>query len=246
MEWSDRAIVLSVRKLGEYSAIIRLLTAGQGLYAGVDRTALSKTKRGLYQIGNKVTAEWKVRLPEQLGIIRCELAKPVAALLLDSRIKLAVMTSAAALTEKILPEREPEPLISYSLERLVDALCSNGDYLAEYVYLEYNLLAVSGFGIDLECCAATGATENLFYVSPRSGRAVSEMAGKPYHERMFILPPFLHQMAGSESKISRTEIMQGLRLCGYFLSERVFVQKDMFIPEVRQRMVDIIENSSCL
>ena len=241
MQWSDNAIVLFAHKHGESSAIIQLMTSEHGLYNGMVRNVSGKAKRGIYHAGNKVFARWNARLMDQLGMLECELVQPVAALLLDSRIKLAVLCSATSLIEKILVEREPEPLIYISLTRLIDTLYDDTDYLTNYARLELDLLSVSGFGLDIERCAVTGTTENLCYVSPKSGRAVALEIGKDYHAKMLVLPEFLKAKPGlSPGEASPDAIRQALELCGYFLHARVFNPKGLPLPSPRRQLLALL------
>ena len=251
MQWNDKAIVLSARKLGEHSGVIHVITPGRGLHAGVDRAAFTKRKRGIYQPGNVVAARWHARLSEHMGIIDCELVEPVAVYALNDRHKLAALASAAMMTEKTLPERDSHPEVFASIEIFVSTLKNGGDWLRAYVELEFTLLECAGFGLDLERCASTGQQEDLYYVSPRSGRSVSRIAGAPYHDRLFVLPEFLRVGTGTlmghnrpppegEIRIARAQILDGVRLCGYFLEERVFAPRGLKMPAVRERFVKML------
>lgn len=244
MKWSDKAIILSARRLGENSGIIHVLTSEHGLYKGVDRTAFGKAKRGLYQTGNVVSAHWQARLPEQLGMLSCELMQPVAATVMNDKYKLAVLSSAAGLVEKILPERERQIRIFDAMETLIHSLCLGGDYLKNYVKFEFTLLACAGFGIDVERCVATGQTHDLLYVSPKSGRAVSKEAGMPYKDKLLVLPDFLANNAPAhvQETIHMQEILAGIKLCGHFLTERVFTHA-RHVPPSRARLAQILENA---
>lgn len=244
MKWSDRAIIISTRRLGENSAIITLLTPEQGLYKGVDRAAFSKARRGVYQLGNIVSAQWQARLAEQMGSVSCELLTPVAARIIDDARKLAVVNSATALVDKILMEREKHPEIFEFFESLINSLCSDGDYLADYVRLEFCLLASSGFGVDLERCAATGQQHELYYVSPRTGRAVSKGAGAPYHDKLLILPDFLVKRSQGGEIIKCEDIMDGLKLCGHFIGKRIFNFRGIPLPVARTRLMSILHRKS--
>jgi len=232
---SENAIMLSCRKLGENSAIVNVMTLEHGMYAGMVKGINSKTKRGIYQIGNLVSLKWQARLAEQLGMIQCELTKPVAALLMDTPLKLSILNAAVAITEKILLEREKHETVFSHFYHLLEALCEDRDYLIAYVRLEYSLLAASGFGLDLASCAATGSREGLIYVSPRSGRAISEAAGKPYHDKMLPLPPFLQPYPLPHTSTIH-HIIDGMNLCGYFIRERVLHYRHLKIPEARLRL----------
>src|SRR5262249_43073865 len=221
MDWADDGIVLAARPHGESSAILTLLTRGHGRHAGLVRGGWSRRMRGLLEPGNRVQATWRARLPEHLGNYTCEPAGSMA-VLLDAPTRLAALTSAAAVSELALPEREPHPQAFDGFERLLAVLRSAPgelEWQAAYVRWEMNLLAEIGFGLDLARCAASGAVENLAYVSPKSGRAVSAAVGAPYRTRLLPLPAFL---AGS-GLADGGAILDGLRLTGHFLDQHVFV-----------------------
>ena len=135
-------------------------------------------------------------------------------------------------------ERENQNDIFTNLQLLTSKLRNNDDWLAEYVRLEFMLLACSGFGLDLEKCAATGQAHDLLYVSPRTGRAVSREAGEPYHDRLFALPSFINSSCNASIK----DIINGIKLCGHFLHERIFSPRNMPIPEARTRFVLALAN----
>jgi len=191
MQWNDNAIILSVRKHGENSAVVRMLASEHGVYAGVVKGVTSKSNRGIFQPGNVVNATWNARLSEQLGMFKTELMTPHAAHLMQDPAKLAALTSACAMVEIALPERHPYPrLYALFLQFLAD-MHESDRWMENYISLELDLLAEAGFGLDLTQCAATGRTDELIYVSPKSGRAVCREAGEPYKEKMLPLPGFL-------------------------------------------------------
>jgi DNA repair protein RecO (recombination protein O) len=245
MHWNETAIILSVRKLGEHSGVIHLLSPSHGLYGGVDRGAFSKRKRGLYQPGNIVNAKWQARLPEQLGTFDCELLYPVAALLLHDQEKLLALSAGTRMCELILAERDPQPDAYARLEHFLSAMCHDGDWRADYLRLELTLLECSGFGLDLARCAATGGLNDLIYVSPRSGCAVSREAGLPWHDRLFALPSFLLH-AEAEAMVADAEILDAVRLCGYFLSERVFAPRGLKMPPSRERFIQSLASPAAI
>src|SRR5260221_14312319 len=175
MEWRDTGFVLATRRHGESSLIVELLTREHGRHAGLVRGGQSPRRRALLQPGNSVTASWRGRLPEHLGTIECELIDPFAARLLDDPDRLAALGAACALLVAALPEREPQSDLYLSFAGLLGALdsvsASVGDWAQSYVVWECDLLAGLGFGLDLGCCSAAGATEEPGYLSPRSRRA---------------------------------------------------------------------------
>lgn len=241
MQWTDTAIILSTRRHGESSAIVRALTRSHGVSAGMVRGAFSKTNRGILQPGNVVNLTWQARNADQLGAFRAELLVPNAALLMQDAQKLSALVAACSIIEAALPEHHPYERIYRDMLTLMDALEHAPDWLQHYVRFELALLADSGFGLDLSECAATGTTQDLVYVSPKSGRAVCEAAGRPYHERMLPLPGFLR--AESHEKITPTlkETLAGMRLTGYFLDAWLLGPHKKTLPAVRNRLWDGIE-----
>lgn len=232
MDWQDDGIILSVRKHGESSAIINLLTEAHGRHAGLVRGGGGKRLSGILQPGNKVQARWHARLAEHLGTFTIEPVKAYAAAALSDAKKLAALTSACALIEASLPEREPHPAILDGLEILLSSLDNDTVWPVIYVKWEIGLLTELGFGLDLAHCAATGTTDDLSYVSPRTGRAVSTAAAQPYKERLLPLPGFLLN-SGVDA-----DIAAGLRLTGYFLENHVFQHRDTEMPAARRRLAE--------
>ncbi len=237
VDWSDEGIVLAARPHGEGSAVAILLTRGHGRHAGLVRGAFSGRARGLYQPGNRVTAEWRARLAEHLGNYTCELAHGHAAAVLDDPLKLAGLTAACAVAEASLPEREPHPRVHDGLAALLDAMANPelGDtWVAAYVVWEVGVLADLGYGLDLAACAVTGSQEDLAYVSPRSGRAVSVAAGEAYRDRLLPLPRFLIGRGGGDPD----DLFRGLALSGFFLERHVFATHGREPPPARTRFVE--------
>ena len=186
MKWSDVGIVLSAKKYGERSTIVNLITAEHGRFAGLVRGGAGRRARGLFETGNFVTADWQARLEDHLGTYSCELLKSNAALVLDNPLLLAGLISACAVTERALPERDPQPQHYLNLSSLITAI--HGErWIQRYVLWELTLLSELGFGLDLSACAATGSRDDLIYVSPKSGQAVSAEAGAPYQKKLLPL-----------------------------------------------------------
>jgi DNA repair protein RecO (recombination protein O) len=233
MDWTDDGIVLSARKHGESAAIASLLTRGHGRHTGLVRGGNSRRQRGVLQTGNMVRAAWRARLEEHLGTYSVELVEGHAARVMDDPGRLAAMAAACALVDMVLPEREAHPNLFESLGALLGTLIEEA-WAEAYVIWELTLLAELGFGLDLTECAATGATDELIYVSPKSGRAVSADAGEPYRDKLLPLPAFLLSPATAETGT----LSDGLRLTGYFLDRHVLTPHDKSLPDARQRLAE--------
>ncbi|MDA1099307.1 MAG: DNA repair protein RecO [Proteobacteria bacterium] len=241
MNWSDEGYVLSVRRHGEAAAIVNLLTREHGRHAGLVRGGMGRRLRGVLQPGNQVAASWRGRLSEHLGSFTVEAMRDHAAGLLSDGDRLAGLASAAALTEAALPEREPHLAIHDGFAALLEALGGAPAWAAIYVRFELGLLAELGFGLDLSQCAATGRTDDLAYVSPRSARAVSRSAAAPYKDRLLPLPRFL--LPGATEKPTNAEVLDGLRLTGYFLQSQVFAPHHRPTPAARSRLLERISRT---
>jgi DNA repair protein RecO (recombination protein O) len=243
MEWSDEAIILSARPHGETSLILQVLTREHGRHAGLVRGARRARGRGVYETGNRVTADWQARLADHLGTLRCELLRGYAADLIDDPARLACLAAAASVAEAALPEREAVPAVFAGLAALLDALNGDRSWRAAYVAWELALLAELGFGLDLSRCAATGGTADLAYVSPKSAQAVARDAGAPYRGKLLRLPAFL--LTG-ETVPSAADIGDGLALTGYFLDRHIFQPFGHKMPAARARFVDRMEQATTI
>jgi len=236
MEWSDDAIVLSVRAHGETGAIVEALTREHGRHLGLVRGGVSRRFKPVLQPGNSLKVEWRARLSEHLGSFTAELETARAGGLMDRRDALIGLNALTATASAALPEREAHAPVFAVAEILLDAMAEDG--LAHwgplFVRWEAGLLDALGFGLDLSHCAATGSTDDLIYVSPRSGRAVSGEAGAPYAERMFALPGFL--LGSQNTDVTAAAIASGLRLTGHFLLERVLRPHGKDLPPARLRL----------
>ena len=234
MDFVSEAIVLSARKHGETSAIVDTFTKGQGRHKALVRGGISRRQRPVLQPGNIIEVEWRGRLEEHLGYYTVELIEALAGTFMEDRLSLAALNSVSALLLEMLPEKQPLPGL-YDVTRIVlDNLDEPEVWPALYVRWESLLLQSLGYGLDLSSCAATGGSEDLEYVSPRSGRAVSRKAAAPYLDKLFPLPGFLR----GEPLATPQDIADGLRLTGHFLETRVQWERNRTLPEARQVMVD--------
>lgn len=212
MEWRDTGMILNVRPHGETAAILEVLTERHGRHAGVVQGGTSRKKTPILQPGNQVEVEWRARLEEHIGSYRVELLQSRTAVLSDRRA-LAAMGSVTALLSFALPERMELPGVYAPTLALVDRLLTSDDsWLSDYARWEMTVLEELGYGLDLSACAASGVTDDLIYVSPKSGRAVSRAAGAPYADKLLPLPEFLsaHEDAAPD------QVVAALTMTGYF------------------------------
>lgn len=246
MDWTDEAFVLAARRHGEGAAVVQLLTREHGRHAGLVHGGGSASKRSLVEPGNRVQASWRGRLAEHLGRVTLEVERSYAATLMDDPKRLSALAAACAVAEVALPEREPHPAMFHATQALLDSLADTGDdvWPAIYIRWELGLLGELGFGLDLSACAATGQTDDLVFVSPRTGRAVSREAGAPYQDKLLALPAFLAPSEGMEINVTPTDFLDGVRLTGYFLARHVFDPLNRPLPGARNRLADLLNDLS--
>lgn len=239
MEWDAPAIVLNVRPFGEGDTVATVMTAGHGAHRGLARGGASRggASRGgaaVWQPGNLVQARWVGRLADQLGHFSAELVHPAAALAMEDRLELAMLTAACAVAEGALVEREPHPRVFAGLLHLIANLPRGAAILADLIRWEALLLADLGYGLDLSSCPVTGAITGLLYVSPKSGRALTEAGAGRWTPRMLKLPPLLLHDGEGDAPQWR----DGLLLTGHFLARDVFGLRHAPLPLARQALYE--------
>jgi DNA repair protein RecO (recombination protein O) len=239
MEWTDDGIVLGVRRHGESSAIVELLTRAHGRHLGLVRGGAGSRMRPLLQPGNGVRAVWRARLDEHLGYYAIEGTRLRAATVLASSHAVYGVTHLASLA-RLLPERDPHQDIYEMLDRTLDDFDDAGEAAIHLVNFELAMLAELGFGLDLENCAATGATSDLIYVSPKSGSALSRQAGEPWRDRLLRLPPFLRGSGSEPNRWSDQDLQDGFRLTGFFLLRHVLEPRGQRHSDARDGFINAV------
>ncbi|QLL63718.1 DNA repair protein RecO [Sinorhizobium mexicanum] len=234
MQWSDQAIILGIRRHGESSVIAEVMTGTHGRHLGLVRSGRSRTMQPVLQPGNSVEVTWRARLDEHLGEFRVEPLQLRAARLMEAATSVYGIQALGALL-RLLPERDPHPHLYEALAVIVDHLQDPADAGELFVRFELAVLNDLGFGLDLSECAATGARQELVYVSPKSGRAVSREAGARYAERMLALPGFLSP--GGRQAADHDSLAAAFRLTAYFLNRHVYEPRGLDASSVRDAFV---------
>ncbi|ACG78278.1 recombinational DNA repair protein (RecF pathway) [Phenylobacterium zucineum HLK1] len=243
MEFEDDAFVLAARAHGETGAIVELLTSAHGRYAAHVAGGASRKVRPFLQPGARVIARYRARVSDQLGSAAIEPVGEGPAALFDDPLALSGLSAAAAVAAGALPEREPHPGAFLAFEALTGALTHPDVWPAVFVRFEAGLLQDLGFGLDLSKCAATGITDDLVWVSPRTGRAVSRQAGEPYKDRLLALPPFLLSAQGG---LRAGDVAAGLALTGHFLEAFIFGPLNRPLPPARLWLLDRLSEAGRL
>ena len=234
MEWSDDGIVMGTRRHGESSAIVEVMTRTHGRHLGLVRGGSASRLRPLLQPGNTLHLVWRARLDEHLGNFTVDAINLRAGTLMISAHAIYALTHLATLV-RLLPERDPHESVFSALDNIFEHLDVPVIAAALIVRFELELLSELGFGLDLSSCAATGVTDNLIYVSPKSGRAVSREAGEAWHDKLLQLPAFL----GGElaNPPTQADLERGFALTGYFLARHALEPRGENLADARAAFI---------
>jgi DNA repair protein RecO (recombination protein O) len=235
MQWTSEGLIIGVRRHGETSVIVEVMVARHGRTLGLVRGGRSRKLSATLQPGNTVQVTWRARLEEHLGTFGVELIDARAAELITDRVRLYACQLICDHI-RLLPERDPHDRL---LGLAVDTLDDGKSHLAlgaELARFELDLLDELGFGLDLSTCAVTGLTTDLTHVSPKTGRAVSREAAKPYAGRLLELPPFLV----SDAEPTVADVMHAFRLTGHFLHMHVWEPRQIEAPSIRDALIDAV------
>ena len=243
MEWSAEGLLLGVRNLGETSTIIEVFTREYGVYYGVVRGGKSKKIAPTLQPGAQLDVTWRARLENHLGVFSTEMLSSRFSMVLNQRDSLAGLSVICSLLRFSLSERDPHPLLYDRTIHLLDMLINNTNWPFFYMKWELALLQDMGFGLDLDRCAVTNQSENLRYISPKSGRAVSKKAAGKWADKLLPLPSCLTDIDQS----SDASLEDGFKVTGYFLKNWLApLMNDRPLPASRERLLNILRRKGAL
>lgn len=241
MNLTDEGIAIGVKKFSDSTNLMKILTKDNGIYSGLIRIKKNQGNSGVNIPGNTLSVNWRARLSEHLGFFNTELIKSRSSNYLDSSINLEVLNSICSLMD-IFPEREECIDLYNIIEELLDNL--NNTRLWPFLYIKFELLFIErmGYGLDLSSCAVNGSTDNLNWVSPKTGRAVSALGAKGWEDRLLKLPEFLGQ--NEIKSVSKADLLDSLKLTEFFLIKRVYSQYAKNLSSSRKRMFDYLSDDS--
>ena len=239
-EWQDEGIILSNKPYGELHSVASILTKSHGRHAGLVQAGQSRKRLPTLQPGCFVELEWRARLEGQLGTFKVELSKNYSASIIDTPLRLSALLSLCSLLEITLPEREPQDNLWDASKALLDILSlseNENEWLSFFIKWELGLLRELGFALKLQCCGVTGSKNELAYVSPKTGSAISKDAAGVYADRLLVLPRCL----GGHTK-TKKEFTAGIKITGHFLQKYIFNTINRKLPTPRERLVNMVES----
>ncbi len=232
MNLQDQAILLTQQKFQESSYIVTFFTQSHGIIKGFIR-ANKKNKSDLLS-GNIVNISWNARLGEHLGRVSIEPIRNVFTIIGQDKSKLSLLNSALAMCLLFLHENDPQVSVYNAFISLIDSLDDESKRVKNYLLLELELLKKSGYGMDLSRCIATNSSENLKYISPKSGAAVSADAGEPYKDKMFKLPRFFLDCTEDSSN---EDLEEAYKILTYFIEKFFLIPNNKNLPQARSNVL---------
>ncbi len=233
MKFEDEGYIINIKKHGESSAILSVLTRKNGKVVGFVKNALSKKNLSTFQLGNKVKIEAYARVDENMLSLKVELISPDTVNFLNNSQKLETLASLCSLSNICMPEQMPIDMLYQYLEKFFIDI-NQENWLSNYAYFEFYLLDFLGISLDLSECSATGTTKNLYYVSPKTGKAVCKEAGAPYQNRLFLYPHFI---VNKNFFPSAEELKNLLKMTEFFLNKNFFQTHSLKFPPSRANLL---------
>ena len=240
MRWESNGLILNFSKYNEKSYILEIFTEEHGKHKGIIRGLHSKNKRSIIEPGNEVFATWSGRLETHLGNYNVEPIKLWSSHILQYKDKLSAISSICSLISLTMAERQPNPLIYFSSKKLIEIVASTkDDWIREYVFWEMQLLSEIGYGLDLERCAVTSKSSDLVYVSPSSGRAVTNEGAGEFRNKLLPLPKFMKDF---KANYDNDDIYNALNLTEFFFKKRFFLPNNLNFPQSRNRLKELFNH----
>ena len=240
MEWRDHGILLSTKKHGETSAIIEVFTPLHGRHLGIVRAGTSRKLAPVLQPGAQLEVTWRARLHDHIGTFTVEPLRSRSAIAIANRAALSGLNAVVAMLRFVLPEREIMEEFYTATEQLLDLLDRQDIWPLAYLKWEILLLETMGYGLDLQSCAVTNKTNDLRYISPKSGRAVSTQGAGQWVDRLLPLPDV---MLGN-GEATQLDIVDALQVTGFCIENHLCENLGLKSPPAaRGRLLELFQNS---
>lgn len=187
MQIETDGILINLRAFSERDAIAHIFTRDNGVMVGLLRGAVV-AKKNKPLVGQYGHVSWNARVDSQLGVFHFESEKNLSAALMVNNDLLKIMNATFALIYALIPERESYEHLYNGTVELLSILPNAVAPRDLFLNWEIDLLRDLGYALDLTKCSGCGATHDLIYMSPKTGRAVCRDCGAPYVEKLYKLP----------------------------------------------------------
>ncbi|AZL15893.1 DNA repair protein RecO [Rickettsiales endosymbiont of Stachyamoeba lipophora] len=234
MNLNDEGIILSKKCYGEHSFVLNIFTKEHGLISTLYRYA--NKNKFIASIGNEVVANFKIKQGHKLTFIKLELQQALDIEFFDNSLLLNILLCSLNLVNETTPLYQPEPKIYMQIQDFIAKIKNSTSPLLELNMLLLTYLSISGYRLDYTECAASGSKEELIYLSPKTGRAVSKQAGDPYQDKLFTMPQFLQ---GDHSASSLVEM---LKVNSFFIEKFLYRNRELTKPSIFKHYLQQILN----
>ena len=240
MKWDDKGILIAISKFGDTDQIATFITENHGMTRGLVKGGISKKQKPYLQIGNIFQITWKSRLEEQLGFFTFDPIKIYGTSLFETELKLKILSCCCNLLYDCMAENHPNKKLFDTTLFIIHNIESETDetiLLYNYMLWERELLSQIGFALTLDKCNATGNTEELIYISPKTGHAICKSAGEPYKSKLLPMPK-IWQNTTTLNNLTLEEIKPALDVLKYFFNKHIYQEKNKTMPYIRRNLTE--------
>ena len=214
MRIEDNGFIVFVKKFEENSLLVRILSKENGLISGY----IKHTKKDInqYQLGNLVIFVWSAKNNNQLGSLKIELIKSYLSIFITNKFYLDLIENITISINELIYERYLENNLYKNIENIFNSIIENktkNEILKEFLYFENTLLNVLGTGIIFE---KNTPIYELYYISPKTGLAVSKTKGEPYKDKLFLFPQLF-----LKNEILEQELQETFDILDFFLKKHL-------------------------
>lgn len=192
MKIASEGYIVAIKKIQEKGLILNIFSKEHGLVSGYSRF----NSKQPFTHGSFGNFTFKSRLAEHLGNLTFEPSKEHLSKVIycptKSRLFLLALDSIATFLEA----GEPHHSIFDALENFFAKVTHKAeaiDDIANYLRFEYQLLQGIGYGLDFSQCAVSGSSDELSFISPKTGAVVSHSVGAPYQDKLLKIPALYFQ-----------------------------------------------------
>ena len=202
----DIGLVLDKKHYRENKLIVELYTKSNG----VCRVLVNKKIR-IYQKADLVEVCFRTQPNRFLNFAKIDVTKSFLSYIISDHTKVllaSLITSIILSFLKVEKDHDLFDIIVSYLRSLVKKVS-----VLEYIDLELLILSSAGYRLSMDRCAATNSKQNLFFVSPKTARAVSYEAARGYENKLLKLPQFILEKS---EPLNSEDIKDAFNLTGYF------------------------------
>jgi len=228
----DEGFFLYSKDFGEKSKILYILSKENGLIKGLSKQ--NNKKSNLINL-DKISFTWRSRNKDGLGYLNFEQQRTNN---FDDYFFLIIKASASELCVKFLPLWEKNKDVYNDISYL--SMLEKREIfflIGQYISWEINFLKNLGYGLNIGVCSVSGKAFDTYFISPKTGNAVSYSVGKKYSQKLFKIP---NCMKDSFKNEFYDDYLQAFKITVFFLLKILENKKQNFI--FRNQIIDYLSS----